>query len=290
MQAHTQAASLQISGSLADADLLQSRRGQIGTKHTILSAFQKSFTLPEEQIAMLTSPAEPVDERFFQVFDKVKTIYSNCQSLLTTDNNRAGYFQVPPSRADCHRLEIMEQMNRHLDFGFQKLFQWTQKLFKSLQYDSPEIDQIARRAIRTLAERPVLFQYSMSPKRLTNLRKCLDAFSEMRCKVVLQDFMEALTQGENALSARAIEVQAHDPLRYLGDILAWTHQAVAGEKEILTLIFGVAANSRHSQLEPGNERWLEDGTIISALEDLIEKDLGGTCRPIRVCSQTSTNY
>ena len=53
----------------------------------------------------------------------------------------------------------MEQMNRHLDFGFQKLFQWTQKLFKSLQYDSPEIDPVARRAIRTLAERPALFQY-----------------------------------------------------------------------------------------------------------------------------------
>lgn len=93
--------------------------------------------------------------------------------------------------------------------------------------------------------------------------------------------MDALTQGENA-SARAIDVAAHDPLRYLGDILAWTHQAVAGEKEILTLIFGVAANSRQGTLEPGNERWLEDGTILSALEDLMERDLEGSCRPIRV--------
>lgn len=99
MQAHTKAASLQISRSLADADLLQSRRSQIGTKHTILSAFQNSFTLPEEQIAILTSATEPVDERFFEVFDKVKTIHSNCQSLLTTDNNRAGYSQFCQYRA-----------------------------------------------------------------------------------------------------------------------------------------------------------------------------------------------
>jgi hypothetical protein len=109
----------------------------------------------------------------------------------------------------------------------------------------------------------------------------------MRRKAVLQDFMEALTQGENVLSARAIEIQAHDPMRYLGDILAWAHQAVASEKEILTLIFGVAANSRQSELEPGNERWLEDGTIMSALDDLIEKDLEGTCRPIRVSIPTT---
>jgi len=57
----------------------------------------------------------------------------------------------------------MEQMNRHLDFAFQKLFQWTQKLLKSLQYDSPEVDAIARRALRTLAERPALFQYPFPP-------------------------------------------------------------------------------------------------------------------------------
>jgi conserved oligomeric Golgi complex subunit 6 len=56
----------------------------------------------------------------------------------------------------------MEQMNRHLDFAFQKLFQWTQRLLKSLQYDSPEVDPVARRAIRTLAERPALFQYNCS--------------------------------------------------------------------------------------------------------------------------------
>lgn len=104
----------------------------------------------------------------------------------------------------------------------------------------------------------------------------------MRRKVVVQDFLEALTQGDVNLSARAIEIQAHDPLRYLGDILAWTHQAVAGEKEILNLIFGVAASSRASALEPGNEKWLEDGTVLSALDDLVEKDLEGTLRPIRV--------
>jgi hypothetical protein len=90
MRAHTNAASMQISRSLADADLLQSRREQIGTKHTMLSAFQKCFTLPDEQTISLTSATEPVDQRFFEAFDKVKTIHSNCETLLTTDNNRAG--------------------------------------------------------------------------------------------------------------------------------------------------------------------------------------------------------
>lgn len=91
MQAHTKAASMQISQSLADAELLQSRRDQIGTKHTILSAFQKAFTLPEEQIVILTSATEPVDQSFFEAFERVKSIHSSCQALLTTEHNRAGF-------------------------------------------------------------------------------------------------------------------------------------------------------------------------------------------------------
>jgi conserved oligomeric Golgi complex subunit 6 len=104
----------------------------------------------------------------------------------------------------------------------------------------------------------------------------------MRRRAILQGFLEALTHGDNALSARPINVQAHDPLRYLSDILAWLHQAVASEREIVSLVLGVAANSQRYSFEAGNETWLEDGTIISAFDDLVEKDLAGIYRPIQV--------
>lgn len=32
---------------------------------------------------------------------------------------------------------------------------------------------------------------------------------------------------------RPIELHSHDPLRYVGDMLAWIHQATASEKEHL---------------------------------------------------------
>lgn len=32
---------------------------------------------------------------------------------------------------------------------------------------------------------------------------------------------------------RPIEMHAHDPMRYVGDMLAWIHQAVASESELM---------------------------------------------------------
>ncbi|CAN0352270.1 unnamed protein product, partial [Discosporangium mesarthrocarpum] len=60
----------------------------------------------------------------------------------------------------------------------------------------------------------------------------------MRRKLLVQRFVMALTQG--ASSARPIEMQAHDPVRYVGDILAWVHQTVAVERELLNALFGAS--------------------------------------------------
>ena len=47
--------------------------------------------------------------------------------------------------------------------------------------------------------------------------------------------MDALTKGAGSAP---IEMHAHDPLRYVGDQLAWLHVALASEKDILKEILG----------------------------------------------------
>ena len=37
-------------------------------------------------------------------------------------------------------------------------------------------------------------------------------------------------------NSRPIELHSHDPLRYLGDMLAWVHQACASEREHVTCL------------------------------------------------------
>lgn len=64
---------------------------------------------------------------------------------------------------------------------------------------------------------------------------CWRAFLKLTCSSVLQvanmrhnalfrRFISALTRGGPGGMPRPIEVHAHDPLRYVGDMLGWLHQ------------------------------------------------------------------
>lgn len=67
---------------------------------------------------------------------------------------------------------------------------------------------------------------------------CLDEYATARRGTVVQGFIDALTRNggrsrDHQQQYRPIELHAHDPIRYTGDILAWLHQSVASEKENL---------------------------------------------------------
>jgi len=41
---------------------------------------------------------------------------------------------------------------------------------------------------------------------------------------------------------RPIDLQAHEPRRYVGDMAAWIHQAVASEDELINTLLGTIAS------------------------------------------------
>jgi hypothetical protein len=93
---------------------------------------------------------------------------------------------------------------------------------------------------------------------------------------------------------KAIELSAHDPLRYVSDMLAWAHAATVGEREALQILFISDADEISKNIKAGRERepWLQitdgaDGEEIAAfdgkkaLNDLVDRDLSGVLRQLR---------
>jgi hypothetical protein len=247
------------------------QRRQVEEKQALLNAFNANFTLSEDETAALTLTSEPVDDFFFATLAKATKISKDCEILLGFEKQTLG-------------LEIMDQTSKNLNLGFQKLYKWVQQEFKTLNLENPQIGSSIRHALRVLAERPSLFQ------------NCLDFFAEVREHVLSNSFHTALTSsspsGMEDRSVKPIELVAHDTLRYVGDMLAWTHSAAVGEREALEGLFIGEGDEIAKGIQAGrdNEFWrlvAEDGEdsdefdAVKTLNELVDSDLSGAARLLR---------
>ncbi|KAF3010569.1 Golgi transport complex subunit 6 [Curvularia kusanoi] len=267
MRAHINTAA-QVTGPVTEeASSLIDQKKQIESRHQMLNAFSSHFRISDDQITILTSTAEPVNEEFFQVLTRVKKIHHDSQVLLGTEDQRLG-------------LEILEQSSKQLNGAFQKLYRWIQHEFKTLDLENPQISASVRRSLRVLAERPTLFQ------------SCLDSFAEAREIILFDSFQTALTGSKtdtSHIATKPIDFYAHDPLRYVGDMLAWTHSTTVSEREALEVLFVSDGDEISRSIQAGleSEPWLRtDGDHESfdgkkALNQLVSRDLTGVVRLLR---------
>lgn len=269
MKKHITAARQDTEPVLEEAAALTTQKEEAEMKQKLLNAFSARFILSEDDIQALTSTVEPVDDRFFRVLGRTKQVHKDCEVLLGGENQRLG-------------MEIMEQSSKNLNAAFMKLYKWIQKEFKSLNLEDPQINSSIRRGLRVLAERPSLFH------------SCLDFFAEAREYILSDAFHQALTAAisndVSDVATKPIEFSAHDPLRYVGDMLAWVHSATVSEREALEALFVSDGNDLAKGIEAGiqSEPWSrpEEGeeTVFDgqkALTDLVTRDLSGVSRSLR---------
>jgi hypothetical protein len=101
----------------------------------------------------------------------------------------------------------------------------------------------------------------------------------------LSAFVIALTRGGPSGFPRPIELHAHDPIRYLGDILAWVHQTIAAEREFVDNLFGIKSDKRMM----GSVRKLDNEE--EWIKELMNLAVSKFCVPLRVFfSATSWNF
>ena len=184
--------------------------------------------------------------------------------------------------------------SQYLDTAFGKLHKYT--TFAARNYTTrPEVldnvSPVLRRALQLLkVNRSDLFEDT------------LNVLSSTRSSAIANMFIEALTRGTgsksgrggkdaNTATTRPIELHAHDPIRYVGDILAWVHQAMASEREFLESLFGlkesgrIVGAARPVLQTPTIPQTPELNVTISdeaRLRALLDKNLEACGRPLRI--------
>jgi len=167
----------------------------------------------------------------------------------------------------------MSSTSTHLEQGYDKILRWLSNEFRRVGKDFQlEVSPIMSESVQRLKKRPEL------------LTEALTILSETRQTALLNAFITALTRGGPSGLPRPIELHAHDPLRYVGDMLAWVHQAIAVEREFLEALFGKADGKRMvgsvRKFEKGAKEGAEEEEWMVELMDLAVAKL---CVPLKVC-------
>ncbi|XP_051137296.1 conserved oligomeric Golgi complex subunit 6 [Andrographis paniculata] len=227
-------------------------------RQEIASCFLRDYQLSNDEINALRE--EELSEDFFKALAHVHEIHANCKVLLRTHHQRAG-------------LELMDMMAVYQEGAYERLCRWVQAECRRLgDIDNPEVSELLRTAVRCLKARPVLFKY------------CAEEVANMRHNALFRRFISALTRGGPGGLPRPIEVHAHDPLRYVGDMLGWLHQALASERE---LVLALLDPDSVADTGPIAQRFLKIsendlGKTEPDLTFVLDRIFEGVCRPFKV--------
>ncbi|XP_032790480.1 conserved oligomeric Golgi complex subunit 6 [Daphnia magna] len=217
----------------------QTTSNQLSMEQMVASKMIESFQLTPAEMTELQSFDRSVTAEFFTAFRKSKHIHQQCKLLLQSGHQITVF-------------EIMEQMASFQETALERLYRWTQNQCRNI--DSPDSNILLTQAISCLQDRPVLLKY------------VVDEYCTVRRGLVARSFLDALTVGGPHGTPRPIELHAHDPARYVGDMLAWLHQMTPTEKENAQALLKGCDKSDISELVKG------------ALANITE----GVCRPLRL--------
>nr|XP_008506978.1 PREDICTED: conserved oligomeric Golgi complex subunit 6-like [Equus przewalskii] len=242
MTSRLQAAKEQTQDLIVKTTKLQAESQRLEIRAQVADAFLSKFQLTSDEMSLLRGTREgPITEDFFKALGRVKQIHNDVKVLLRTNQQTAG-------------LEIMEQMALLQETAYERLYRWAQNECRTLTQESCDISPVLTKAMEALQDRPVLYKYT------------LDEFGTARRSTVVRGFIDALTRGGPGGTPRPIEMHSHDPLRYVGDMLAWLHQATASEKEHLEALL------KHVTTQGVEEN----------IQEVVGHITEGVCRPLKV--------
>lgn len=263
------------------ASELEDRRNMLIHHSKDIKSFLDRFQLSNNEINELyNAPITDYNtESYFNALRRLRNAYDDCKTMVESYQYSAGF-------------ELLDVLGRHQDVAYQRLFEWVKKKCDDVPAStSMEMDDIPlQMAVRYLREVPVYFS------------QCQDLVISSRRTLLVQRFVVALTQGGVNKSTRAIELNSHDPVRYVGDMLACVHQIMASEQEFLQAIFGASiqqsATKSHINNIVSKDLATTDGdmdgmnalSVSLTVPELLVRCLGGLGRPLKArIMQTLTN-
>ncbi|KAJ1982381.1 Golgi transport complex subunit 6 [Dimargaris verticillata] len=196
-----------------------------------------------------------IDEAFFQTISDIHALHKHVQLILAQSTQRIGN-------------DILKQLAGYEDTIYDLLYQWVRvecELY--LNAEEPTVTNKFRRAVGELKWKPILFE-SVTNTMVTFRQEVLVSAFHRAVMGSSEHYPPEARRRMSSVGAfsprtdqpQPLELHAADPLRYIGDMVAWVHQAHANEREWLdnVLTGGPQLNTASASLTDDDIRGMLD--------------------------------
>ena len=241
---------------------VQSVTRRLQVQQEVADKFRERLSLSraEEETLQARPGQHKISDEFFSVLEKVGRIRGDCRVLLAAGHQTAA-------------LSTLDRMTELQEAGLDRLYRWSLSTVRNTELADTALLQLSR-ALHHLQERDVLLQ------------QVVEEFISSRRAALVRNFIEALTVGGPGGSPRPIELQAHEPARYSGDMLAWLHQAWPGERETVTQLVRQCDKLDRAELEGRMMVGITEG-VCRPLQSRLEQILVSEPSPVTLYQLTN---
>ncbi|KAJ2492370.1 Golgi transport complex subunit 6 [Coemansia sp. RSA 2050] len=198
----TTAAAAEQARALAD------ERRELSTRLALAAEFLARFSLADADSALLGGGSAAVGSEYLAALDRVAARRAECQKLLGVATQTAAH-------------ELLRELGALEDAAYAALLRWVMGRARDLASESALVEPQLRLALGRLQAHPALLEAAAAE------------IARARRDAVGRAFVAALVRGGVGGTPRPIDAHAGDAPRYVGDMLAWAHQACAEEAELL---------------------------------------------------------
>lgn len=246
--------------TLHEIDQYRLKAEGLKLKKKILLSVRDKYTLSQVEDDLITNGT--IDETFFSVINKVINIKDGSSFLLTLPNLNAGNALIVGVN------EILQKTNKKIfncliDFLYS--FESTSNLLNDHGTSEQKNQVVFQKSLIFLSNDLELFNEFL--KRVTTLRS----------KNILDEFLSQFDM--NPANSKPIMLSAHDPIRYIGDVLASVHSIIANEADFVKSLF----NFQDENLKDTPISIIrQNGTFLNGIDNKLLNDiiqsLSNSCR------------
>ena len=271
-----------LAANLSDAF---SKRDAAKARLEAVQEFLEKYNLSQEDSRLLdhydfqdveNGETTPNGTAFLKALGRVQIIR---QELTHTFGGTGDLLRESSSKGDqkglgtSSALRLTENLAQKQERAYERLYHWLHKylhLLRSSETETDSLDELLQHAfvkdaLETLRNVPAFYVHT------------LELIANSRRSEATRKFLLALTSGYEGLAP--IEMKAHDPVTYVGDMLAFAFRAFSDEIEISRSL--LKPEEASNSIDAKTEDFELSSSVTMTPVDMLAICTGGIARPLK---------